>query len=187
MSVYQFSIYEEATGRYVKTVSAPDFENVGLNVEEGQVAYEGAFDENTYLDTDGYVKAIPPNNNQFAVWDWATKAWVDNMTYDQKLQQLRAEAVLTKLEFLQGMVSAGLLNSTDASDLAMNRLTPSIEAHLTQNVSQPVRERALMEWASTNVVRRNDKFIVDLMSELMSDQYLDQVFGISVADAEGSA
>lgn len=186
MSVYEFSIYDEATGRYVKTVSAPDFENVGLNVEAGQVAYEGAFGADTYVE-DGYVKTIPPNNNQFATWDWDTKSWVDNMTYDQKLQQLRSAAELTKLDFLLGMVSAGLLNSTDASELAMNRLTPSIEAHLTQNVSQPVRERALMEWASTNFIRRNDKFIVDLMSELMSDQYLDQVFGISVADAEGSA
>ena len=119
--------------------------------------------ETHYWDGEFFV-AIPETNNQFAEWDWATKTWVDNMTYDQKLEVLRSAATRTKLEFLQGMVAAGLMSSTDASELAMNRLTPDLEAHLVANVSQPVRELALMEWASTNTIHRNDKFIVDLMA-----------------------
>ena len=154
----------------------------------GEVAV-GASDnveiETHYWDGEMFV-SIPENNNQFAEWDWVTKTWVDSLTYQEKLDILRANASISKLGFLQGMVAAGLMSSTDASELSMNRLTPDLEAHIVANVSQPVRELALMEWASTTTIHRNDKFIVDLMAELLSDQYLDQIFGVNVQAAEGS-
>lgn len=180
----------EDTGQINSTISAdimkPPEEWPPANSGEIIVGVpDGVGVETHYWDGELFV-AIPENNNQFAEWDWVTKTWVDSLTYQEKLDILRANASISKFGFLQGMVAAGLMSSTDASELSMNRLTPDLEAHLVANVSQPVREVALMEWASTTTIHRNDKFIVDLMAELMSDQYLDQIFGVNVQAAEGS-
>ncbi|MFB2531040.1 hypothetical protein ACEYYA_02620 [Paracoccus sp. p3-h83] len=81
------TVYLASTGVYRRTITAPDIQNVELNVFDGEVYVEGHFSESTYFH-DGGVADLPPSPGSWATWDGS--AWIDARTDEQKNSDLLA-------------------------------------------------------------------------------------------------
>lgn len=133
--------------------------------------------------TDQFI-SIGFQPTRWHTYNWDTLQWEDTGgTYDEKLQVLRSEARLTKLDFLQGAVSSGFMNSFDAAELSMNRITPSVEAVI-GSIEGSDKDLMLIEWASKVEITRNDRLIVQLAQAALAEQHLDNIFGVDVAASE---
>lgn len=92
------AIVERATGRLIKTISAPD-DVVKLNTPEGCLAVEDPHEPNMYY-LDGWV-AMPTQPSPHHTFDYAIKQWIDTRTLDEIKAQKWAEikAMRDQLEF----------------------------------------------------------------------------------------
>ncbi|WP_278364800.1 DUF4376 domain-containing protein [Acinetobacter schindleri] len=82
------AIVERATGRLIKTISAPD-DVVEMNTPEGCLAVEDPPESNMYYQ-DGWV-AMPTQPSPHHTFDYTTKQWIDPRTLDEIKAQKWAE------------------------------------------------------------------------------------------------
>ena len=82
------AIVERATGRLIKTISAPD-DVIKLNTPEGCLAVEDKPEPNMYYQ-DGWV-AMPAQPTQHHIFNYDLKDWIDPRTLDEIKAQKWAE------------------------------------------------------------------------------------------------
>ncbi|WP_151790194.1 DUF4376 domain-containing protein [Acinetobacter junii] len=82
------AIVERATGRLIKTISAPD-DVIKLNTPEGCLAVEDKPEPNMYYQ-DGWV-AMPAQPSPYHTFDYSTKQWIDPRSLDEIKAQKWAE------------------------------------------------------------------------------------------------
>ena len=82
------AIVERATGRLIKTISAPD-DVIKLNTPEGCIAVEDPPEPNMYYQN-GWV-AMPAQPSPYHTFDYTTKQWIDPRTLDEIKAQKWAE------------------------------------------------------------------------------------------------
>lgn len=82
------AIVEKATGRFIKSISAPD-DVVEMNTPEGCLAVEDPPGSNMYYQ-DGWV-AMPAQPTPYHIFNYDLKDWVDLRTLDEIKAQKWAE------------------------------------------------------------------------------------------------
>ena len=71
------SLYDAATGRYLRYIEAPDEANLDLNIREGEIRVDGYQPENSYF-ADGEVRLMPDKpEGEHWVFDPASASWTD--------------------------------------------------------------------------------------------------------------
>lgn len=122
------AIVERATGRLVKTISAPD-DVVELNTPEGCLAVEDPPESNMYYQG-GWV-AMPAQPNPHHTFDYSIKQWVDPRSLDdikvQKWTVIKAQR--DKLEF-GGFAFEG--NIYDSDQVSQGRIMGAAAAGIDQ-------------------------------------------------------
>lgn len=74
------SIYKKSNGKIIKVVSCTQ-EDLSLQYDSSISNYiEGSFDDSMYYIENNEPVAIPPTPNQYCVFNYDTKEWVDPRT-----------------------------------------------------------------------------------------------------------
>lgn len=175
------TFYEIGSGRYIKTVSAPDWDNIWINAEPGTAAIQGEYPEDTYLRS-GRVTAMPPRPAG-ARWqfDLEQEQWVNLLAETERLSILvaaRATAVLPKSELLTRMFRAGLLSMDDMLVASEGNIPAAIEPSL---ASLPLEDQAVarVKWRVDSEIRRNHPVVVLAGAALgATEQQLDDIFQV---------
>ena len=102
-----YTIYSDATGQILKIVVTADIES---QLQSGESYLEGAIDDSAYYIANGEAVAIPPKPDQYSVFDFTTKQWVQNET-------MAVHDVSTKRQ--------RLLYATDWTQIPNGPLTPT--------------------------------------------------------------
>lgn len=99
------------------------------------------------------------------------------------LHALRAGATLTRREFCLALATAGVLRPEDAIAAAKGEWPAVMESFLSF-LDDGQSTDAQIEWAATGSIDRLHPFVLSLASWLgLSDQQLDDLFGVAGADA----
>ena len=70
-----YTIYSEATGQISRNVQT---NNIEAQLDIGEAYIDGFVDDSKYYIENGSPVAIPPKPDQYAVFDYSTKQWVDD-------------------------------------------------------------------------------------------------------------
>lgn len=108
------AIVEKATGRFIKSISAPD-DVVEMNTPVDCLAVEDPPDPNMYYQ-DGWV-ALPTQPSPYHIFDYDLKDWIDPRTLDEIKAQKWAEikAMRDRLEFGGFKFEGGIYDSDQVS------------------------------------------------------------------------
>lgn len=68
-----YTIYSDATGQILKIVQTTD---IDLQLQDGESYLEGAIDDSAYYIENGEAISIPPKPDQYSVFDFTIKQWV---------------------------------------------------------------------------------------------------------------
>lgn len=72
-----YTIYSDVTGQILRIVVTTDIES---QLQSGESYLEGAIDDSAYYISNGVAVAIPPKPDQYSVFDFTTKQWVQNQS-----------------------------------------------------------------------------------------------------------
>jgi hypothetical protein len=94
-----YTIYSEINGQIIRIVQTNDIE---LQLQDGQSYLEGSIDDSAYYIENGVPVAIPPKPDQYSVFDYTIKQWVQNekmaiASVSQKRQKLLYASDWTQL------------------------------------------------------------------------------------------
>jgi len=70
-----YTIYSESTGQIFRNVQTIDIE---IQLQVGETYIKGLIDDSNYYIENGNPVQIPTKPNQYAVFDFTTKQWVEN-------------------------------------------------------------------------------------------------------------
>ena len=68
-----YTIYSQSTGQILKIVVTDDIQS---QLQSGESYLEGSIDDSTYYIANGVAVAIPAQPDQYSVFDFTTKQWV---------------------------------------------------------------------------------------------------------------
>lgn len=68
-----YTIYSDATGQILRIVQTSDIDS---QIQSGESYLEGAIDDSVYYISNGVAVAIPPKPDQYSLFDFTTKQWV---------------------------------------------------------------------------------------------------------------
>lgn len=105
-----YTIYVSATGEISRTVQTDDIDS---QIQSGESYLEGSIDASVYYIENGAAVAIPAKPNQYSVFDFTTKQWVQQ-------ENLAIADVLPKRQ--------RLLYSSDWTQIPNNPLTSEKQA-----------------------------------------------------------
>jgi hypothetical protein len=105
-----YTIYVSATGEILRTVQTDDIDS---QIQSGESYLEGLIDASVYYIADGAAVAIPAKPDQYSVFDFTTKQWVQQ-------ENLAIADVLPKRQ--------RLLYSSDWTQIPNNPLTSEQQA-----------------------------------------------------------
>ena len=105
-----YTIYSELTGQILKIVQTTD---IDLQLQDGESYLEGEIDDSAFYIANGEAVAIPPQPDEYSVFDFTTKQWVQS-------ENLAIADVLPKRQ--------RLLYATDWTQIPNNPLTTEQQA-----------------------------------------------------------
>lgn len=70
-----YTIYANATGEILRIVLTDDIQS---QLQNGESYLEGSIDDSAYYIANGVAVAIPAKPDQYSVFDFTTKQWVQN-------------------------------------------------------------------------------------------------------------
>jgi hypothetical protein len=70
-----YTIYSQATGQILRIVQTNDIES---QLQDGESYLEGSIDDSDYYIENGSAVKIPPQPDQYSIFDFVTKQWVEN-------------------------------------------------------------------------------------------------------------
>jgi hypothetical protein len=105
-----YTIYADATGQILRTVQTDDIDS---QIQSGESYLEGSIDASVYYIANGAAVAIPAKPDQYSVFDFTTKQWVQQ-------ENLAIADVLPKRQ--------RLLYSSDWTQIPNNPLTSEKQA-----------------------------------------------------------
>lgn len=176
------TIYDQATGAVRRVLDVPPQE-VALNFDpDTEAVYVGGVvPEATYF-SEGQPVAMPPRPGPWAVLDYGAGEWVDPRTpedFAAALSQARAAASLSKIDFIMGCMSLGLLTPPEAIAAARGEIPQSF-APVVESLSPMQRDYACVHWGAARLIERMDPFIGAVaQAASVSDETLDELFGVS--------
>jgi len=68
-----YTIYNELTGQILRIVQT---NNIELQIQYGENYLEGSIDDSAYYILNNVAISIPPKPNEYSVFDYTTKQWV---------------------------------------------------------------------------------------------------------------
>jgi hypothetical protein len=85
-----YTIYSEINGQIIRIVQT---DNIESQLQDGESYLDGSIDDSAYYIQNGVPVAIPPKPDQYSVFDYTTKQWVQNAnmaiaSVSQKRQKL---------------------------------------------------------------------------------------------------
>ncbi|MGN7870962.1 hypothetical protein [Paracoccus sp. 22332] len=154
---------------------------------EGQIAVllpEGVADDTHYWDGAAFVP-YPPRPGDWAVWNGAF--WTDPRPPRDPAAELaawRASASMTRANLVIAAVTAGIIPASDAAPAARGEITPSIQALIDQLPPEQQLE-AVVRWAASTVIDRTNPILTALAASMgLTDEDLDQLFGLTAPTEE---
>jgi len=72
-----YTIYSSTTGQILRVVQTTDIDS---QIQSGESYLEGSIDDLAYYIANGVAVAIPAQPDQYSVFDFTTKQWVQNQT-----------------------------------------------------------------------------------------------------------
>lgn len=72
-----YTIYSDTTGQILRIVQTTDIQS---QLQSGESYIEGSVDDSAYYIENGVAVAIPAKPDQYSVFDFTTKQWVQNQT-----------------------------------------------------------------------------------------------------------
>ena len=180
-----FAHVDPATGELVQVGVVPDFKTYLLQgLEPGVDLVPRPLDQGIeagthYWNGDGFVP-LPPRPSEHAVWDG--QAWTDTRTpedLDAEMQARRLAASLTKSEFLQASMAAGILTPQEANTAARGDIpAPFLAAVASMTPEQ--QDMVSVIWPSATRINRMDPLILGVAAGAgLSDETLDALFGLA--------
>ena len=156
------TIYEQATGAVRRVLDVPPQE-VALNFDpDTEAVHVGGVDPAATYFLDGQPVALPPPPGPWAVFDYGAGEWVDPRTpedFAAALAQARAVASLSKIDFIMGCMSLGLLTPPEAIAAARGEIPESF-APVVESLSPMQRDYACVHWGAARLIERMDPFVV---------------------------
>lgn len=70
-----YTIYSQATGQILRIVQTNDIDS---QIQTGEAYIDGSIDDSAYYIENGAAIEIPTKPDQYAVFDYTTKQWIDN-------------------------------------------------------------------------------------------------------------
>ena len=70
-----YTIYSQKTGQILRIVQTNDIES---QLQDGESYLEGSIDDSAYYIENGSAVEIPPQPNQYSIFDFVTKQWVED-------------------------------------------------------------------------------------------------------------
>jgi hypothetical protein len=70
-----YTIYFETTGQILRIVQTNDIES---QIQEGENYIEGLVDDSAYYIENGLPVAMPPKPDQYSIFDFSIKQWVED-------------------------------------------------------------------------------------------------------------
>ena len=176
------TIYDPASGRIASVLEVSDPEAALQNIPDGMLAIEGNFHpDDFYIDADDEPVAIPDRPGEWAMFDYATKAWIDPrppIDPAAALTARRAAAQLPKSRLVVELMDCEILTSDEVAELGSGRMPPRIAA-LLDVLSPDARAVALARWGLETVIGRTHPVVVTAALGLgVDDATLDQIFGV---------
>jgi Phage tail assembly chaperone protein len=104
-----YTIYNSVIGQIVRIVDTDDIDS---QISSNESYLEGAIDDSMYYIANGSAVLIPPKPDQYSVFDYTTKQWVQN-------QNLAIVDVITQRQ--------KLLYASDWTQIPNNPLTPALQ------------------------------------------------------------
>jgi hypothetical protein len=85
-----YTIYSEINGQIIRIVQT---DNIESQLQDNESYLDGSIDDSAYYIQNGVPVAIPPKPDQYSVFDYTTKQWVQNekiaiASVSQKRQKL---------------------------------------------------------------------------------------------------
>lgn len=101
----------------------------------------------------------------------------------ETVEDKRAEARITKEEFLFGCIAAGILTKDDALAASKNQWPPTLEVHIPTVLSMtglPSEEYLVIIWNLRTTIGRTNPILLSLQAAMgVTDETLDAIFGIA--------
>lgn len=185
----KFSIYDTNTGLFTSVKDVPsqqEMDDLMLVIAQDNRGYI----EGDYVTTGDYyirsqvVYPLPPKSDPWLVWDINTESWIDERTPQDiadALQATRASASMSKLEFLKGIKSHGILSVADVLMASKGEWPSALVPFLDQlGAADPgAAVDVQIEWASATMIDRMDAKVLTIASVLgVTDSVVDNIFGI---------
>lgn len=182
-----YTIYDLGTGEIIRTMRTGNPELLALNLAESEDFAEGLWDADLYYFASGVAVEMPPRPSETAVFDYATKAWVEPYTPEEILDQKRAAATLDRFTFCNRCFEKGILSRSDALALGHGQIPPSTRVIL-DSMDPADSFDAELRWGAMSTVGRLDPLILATAAasgipEIMLDHLFD-VFPYSHAPEE---
>jgi hypothetical protein len=111
-----YTIYADATGQILRVVQTTDIDS---QIQSGESYLEGAIDDLAYYIANGVAVAIPAQPDQYSVFDFTTKQWVQNQTMAVSDVTLKRQKLLYASDWTQ--IPNGPLTSAQQSAWATYR------------------------------------------------------------------
>lgn len=72
-----YTIYSEPTGQILRVVQTPDIQ---AQLQDGETYIQGSIDDSAFYIENGEAVEIPSKPDQYSVFDFTTKQWVQDET-----------------------------------------------------------------------------------------------------------
>lgn len=93
-----YTIYADATGQILRVVQTTDIDS---QIQSGESYLEGSIDDLAYYIANGVAVAIPAQPDQYSVFDFTTKQWVQNQTMAVSDVTLKRQKLLYASDWTQ--------------------------------------------------------------------------------------
>lgn len=111
-----YTIYADATGQILRIVQTTDIDS---QLQSGESYLEGTIDDSAYYISNGVAVAIPAKPDQYSVFDFTTKQWVQNQTMAVSDVNLKRQKLLYATDWTQ--IPNGPLTTTQQEAWATYR------------------------------------------------------------------
>lgn len=178
MMQMDYTLFDATTGLIIQTGWGEPPEREGTGWIAGR-----ADDATQFVGMDGALRVLPPRPGPWAAFDRASGEWTDPRTPEDlaaALAQARAGASLSKIDFIMGCMSLGLLTPPEAIAAARGEIPQSF-APVVESLSPMQRDYACVHWGAARLIERMDPFIGAVaQAASVSDETLDLLFGVEV-------
>lgn len=93
-----YTIYSDTTGQILRIVQTTDIQS---QLQSGESYIEGSVDDSAYYIENGAPVAIPAKPDQYSVFDFTTKQWVQNETMAISDVSLKRQKLLYATDWTQ--------------------------------------------------------------------------------------